>query len=219
MTISEGLCKNKLKQFGISDYIIYLLSFFTIILLIFTYFRSRQLNAFQNLPTYSTNLLIKNSSKSETLNNLNNINYNISTLNDITVTNLNKKNINLNIFPFKKIIISIEKALKPFEFAFNDHKLNNLENLSKNISRKNIYFVEIVDKLNFQKIKSKVKIRKYFYYKIKNGDTLGKIAKRFNIKLKSILNNNKIKNPDLIFQGKIINIPHFKSKVKKYELR
>ena len=43
-------------------------------------------------------------------------------------------------------------------------------------------------------------------YKIKPGDTLGTIAKKFNTSVSSLATSNKIKNPNLIFAGKTLKI-------------
>ena len=49
---------------------------------------------------------------------------------------------------------------------------------------------------------------KYGTYLVKQGDTLSKIAKMFNIELRDLIKANKqISNPNLIYPNQIINIP------------
>ncbi len=51
-------------------------------------------------------------------------------------------------------------------------------------------------------------IRKDFcYYKVKRGDTLSSIARRFGVPTYSIVKINGIKNPDLIRVGQVLKIP------------
>ncbi len=44
-------------------------------------------------------------------------------------------------------------------------------------------------------------------YKIKNGDTLGALAQRYNTTVAALAKANNIKNPDLIFAGKSLKVP------------
>lgn len=57
------------------------------------------------------------------------------------------------------------------------------------------------------------------YYKVKKGDTLGKIAKVHKVPVPLILaHNQSIINPDLIFEGQLINIPNIQDiPVKKFQ--
>ncbi|SHH28162.1 LysM peptidoglycan-binding domain-containing protein [Tepidibacter thalassicus] len=52
----------------------------------------------------------------------------------------------------------------------------------------------------------------YFNYKVKAGDFLYKIAKKFNINYKDIIDINKLKQPYVVYPGQIIKIP---TKTKK----
>lgn len=45
------------------------------------------------------------------------------------------------------------------------------------------------------------------YYRIRRGDTLGGIAKRFGVSLQQLIRLNGIRNPDLIYEGRILAIP------------
>ena len=63
---------------------------------------------------------------------------------------------------------------------------------------------------------NKKSIKKYSY-RIKDGDVLGDIAKRYGIKLRDILSANNLRFNSVIYPGQIIKIPHKKSKsYKKY---
>lgn len=44
-------------------------------------------------------------------------------------------------------------------------------------------------------------------YIVQEGDTLWKIARRFNVPLADIINLNKLCNPDMIYHGQVIIIP------------
>ncbi len=48
---------------------------------------------------------------------------------------------------------------------------------------------------------------KMIKYIVQEGDTLWKIARRFNVKLADIINLNKLCNPDLIYPDQVIIIP------------
>lgn len=49
-------------------------------------------------------------------------------------------------------------------------------------------------------------------YTVKKGDTLGAIAKQFNISLEELIKLNNIKNPNLIRSGQQLDIPGKNSK-------
>src|SRR5690606_20931137 len=50
-------------------------------------------------------------------------------------------------------------------------------------------------------------------YKVQHGDTLWKIAHKFGLSLRSLINSNpQVHDPDLIFPGQEINIPAGKDK-------
>ena len=44
-------------------------------------------------------------------------------------------------------------------------------------------------------------------YKVKSGDTLSKISRRFNVSLDAIVQLNGIRNPDRMRVGQILQIP------------
>ena len=46
----------------------------------------------------------------------------------------------------------------------------------------------------------------YITYRVKSGDTLSNIARRYGVTVNSIANSNNIKNPNLIFVGQILKI-------------
>ena len=63
-------------------------------------------------------------------------------------------------------------------------------------------------KAEINEVKGKVKIKiskdykEVFEYKVQDGDTLGKISKKFNVSILEIIKNNKIiVNKDLIYTG------------------
>jgi LysM repeat protein len=45
------------------------------------------------------------------------------------------------------------------------------------------------------------------FYKIQQGDTLGKIAAAFGLPIQAIMEKNQITNPDKIFAGQILELP------------
>jgi LysM repeat protein len=54
-------------------------------------------------------------------------------------------------------------------------------------------------------------------YTVKWGDTLGKIAARYNVSLRDLLAvNRQIRNPDLIYPWQVINLPAYASKPPAY---
>jgi LysM repeat protein len=53
-----------------------------------------------------------------------------------------------------------------------------------------------------------VKIEEKVYI-VKKGDTLGYIAKRFNVSVKDIIDVNKVKNPNVIHAGQRLNLPEY----------
>ena len=55
--------------------------------------------------------------------------------------------------------------------------------------------------------KGRVIRRDFYYYRVKKGDTLSGIAKRFGVPTYSIVKINGIKNPNLIKVGQVLKIP------------
>ena len=47
---------------------------------------------------------------------------------------------------------------------------------------------------------------KVIKYRVKKGDTLNKIAKKYGTTVKKLVKDNKIKNPNLIYRGQLIKI-------------
>jgi len=60
--------------------------------------------------------------------------------------------------------------------------------------------------------------KKQSIYLIKKGDTLLKIAKKYNLTTESILKINKIDNPDNLFPGTKLNLPYLKTSYKSNQI-
>ena len=54
--------------------------------------------------------------------------------------------------------------------------------------------------------KTATKKAKVINYRVKKGDTLNKIAKKYGTTVKKLVKDNKIKNPNLIYRGQLIKI-------------
>jgi len=48
--------------------------------------------------------------------------------------------------------------------------------------------------------------KSFIYHKVEQGETLWKIAQRYNVSIDKIVTYNRIKNPDLIYCGSILKI-------------
>ncbi len=48
--------------------------------------------------------------------------------------------------------------------------------------------------------------KSFIYHKVEQGETLWKIAQRYNVSIDKIVTYNRIKNPDLIYYGSILKI-------------
>ena len=57
----------------------------------------------------------------------------------------------------------------------------------------------------------------YLIYVVKKGDTLSEIAQKYHVKVKTLVQLNNIKNPNLIYVGEEIKIP--KSSIIKYTIK
>ena len=103
----------------------------------------------------------------------------------------------------KKIINYIVKegdtlsqiALKYGTTVNNIAKLNKIKNVNL------IYPCQILEIYV-----NNVEENDYIYYVVKRGDTLSKIANSYNVSINSIVINNNIKNPNLIYVGEVLRI-------------
>jgi len=59
------------------------------------------------------------------------------------------------------------------------------------------------------------KKKTYIYYKVKKGDSLSKIAKRFNTSVKKLIALNNLKKPYILRPGQKLKVPSVKSYLKK----
>ncbi|WP_018132336.1 CAP domain-containing protein [Effusibacillus pohliae] len=58
-----------------------------------------------------------------------------------------------------------------------------------------------------------------FPYTVQPGDTVWRIAQRFEVGMDDIIGQNRLKNPDLIYPGQRLLIPRLDPKVKSFEQR
>jgi len=127
----------------------------------------------------------------------------------------------LLIFIFTYLMIRESKILKPEylfledekdvthgTFFYNYHYFNNEINYSNNY--------EIVNAVNIEKdnknviidnvINTKVIQKNYIYHNVKKGDSLWRIARKYNVKISDLIRYNNIRNPDMIYQGSTIKV-------------
>lgn len=85
-------------------------------------------------------------------------------------------------------------------------KWGNGEVRKNNLNKAGYNYNEIQKLVNNKMNVKKTVIYNPVYYTVKRGDTLGKIAKKYNTTLNKLVNLNKIKNVNLIYVGQKIRI-------------
>ena len=70
----------------------------------------------------------------------------------------------------------------------------------------------MTDKVNNEKLENvaggaKKATGRYTFHKVQPGETLGSIARDYNVSQSTIISLNGIKNPDLIYPGQSLKIP------------
>lgn len=111
------------------------------------------------------------------------------------------------------------------QISVNIKKINSNESIIKESTNENIidYNMQAINEISLKSNEFKEnklasvkidsiskraeKINEFTVYTVKHGDYLEKIAKKFNVKVKSIMELNLFDNPNLIYAGYKIKIP------------
>ncbi len=127
----------------------------------------------------------------------------------------------LNIKVLAKIL-----SLNFFELQNLNYQLK--ENLTLRLRKGKKYAIRVP--VNFSKIFYKKKhllkpylIKTRVYYvknriRVKKGDTLGKIAKRYRVSTRGIIRLNRLKKPNVLRIGRVLRLPRKRKVVKKYRV-
>jgi len=119
----------------------------------------------------------------------------------------------LTVSAFANVTYTAKKGDNLWKIA-KRYRVSAREIIKANNIRKP-YIIRPGQKLRIPVKKNSRKRKTYIYYRVKKGDSLSKIAKRFNTSVKKLIAVNNLKKPYILRYGQKLKVPSTKSYLKK----
>jgi LysM repeat protein len=98
-------------------------------------------------------------------------------------------------------VITADGLTKKRAILYNYH-VNGDSGKASAQKKENLYRIK-----NISEVKNEnASLKKFIYHRVENGESLWKIAQKYDIALEDLIRYNNIKNPDLILRGSTLKI-------------